>query len=144
MKYLIQTGWVQYAHSQCRTSLGTSYGSHLIEEVPLTLEELSCHNNVQRDVCRPFRPHPRVVVFGSLLQQEIANLSKNCVCVWDSLLPIDLEWPKGHHHLTGIEMKIMMSVRKWINHRTSLARRQKCVKLTPDDFTTISDRNENI
>ena len=106
------------------------YGSHLIEEVPLTLEELSCHNNVQRDVCRPFRPHPRVGVFGSSLQQEIANLSKNCVCVWDSLLPIDLEWPKGHHHLTGIEMKIMMSVRKWINHRTSLARRQKCVKLT--------------
>ena len=53
------------------------------------------------------------------------------VCVGHSLLPIDLEWPKGQHHLTEIEKKIMVSVKKWINsHRTSLARRQKYVKLT--------------
>ena len=95
------TNWMgsQYAHSQCRTSLGTSYGSHLIEEVPLTLEELSCHNNVQRDVCRPFRPHPRVGVFGSLLQQEIANLSKNCVCGTQPAA-YRLGVAKGQHHLT--------------------------------------------
>jgi hypothetical protein len=75
------TNWMgsQYAHSQYQTSLSASYGSHLIEEVPLTLEDLSRHN-VQQDLCRPFRPHPRVGVFGSLLQQDIANLSKNCVC----------------------------------------------------------------
>jgi hypothetical protein len=75
------TNWMgsQYAHSQYQTSLSASYGSLLIEEVPLTLEDLSRHN-VQQDLCRPFRPHPRVGVFGSLLQQDIANLSKNCVC----------------------------------------------------------------
>ncbi|RLN33269.1 pentatricopeptide repeat-containing protein [Panicum miliaceum] len=78
------TNWMgsQYAHSQYQTSFRASYGSHLIEEVPLTPKDLSRHN-VQQDMCRPFRPHPRVGVFGSLLQQEIANLSKNCV--WDTV-----------------------------------------------------------
>ena len=74
------TNWMgaQYAQNQYQTSLNASYESQLVEEVPLTLEDLSWHN-AQQDLCRPFRPHPRVGVFGSLLQQEIANLAKNCV-----------------------------------------------------------------
>lgn len=55
---------------------GSQYRSQLIEEVPLTLKDLSRHK-LQQDVHRPFCPHPRVGVFGSLLQKDIKNLSAN-------------------------------------------------------------------
>ncbi|KAL6627006.1 hypothetical protein ACP70R_030732 [Stipagrostis hirtigluma subsp. patula] len=67
----------QYAHDQYKASPSTSFGSHLIEQVPLTLDDLSRHQ-LQQNLCRPLRPHPRVGVLGSLLQQDIANLSQNC------------------------------------------------------------------
>ena len=53
------TKWMgaQYAQNQYQTSLNASYESQLVEEVPLTLEDLSWHN-AQQDLCRPFRPHP--------------------------------------------------------------------------------------
>jgi len=64
-------------HDQYNASPSTSYGSHIIEEVPLTLQDLS-RRQVQPNLHRPVRPHPRVGVLGSLLQQDIANWSENC------------------------------------------------------------------
>ncbi|OEL31843.1 hypothetical protein BAE44_0007137 [Dichanthelium oligosanthes] len=67
----------QYAqHSHYNASPSTSYGSHLIEKVPLTLQDLARHQ-VEKNLYRPLRPHPRVGVLGSLLQQDIANWSEN-------------------------------------------------------------------
>uniref|UniRef100_A0A0D9UYS7 Embryonic flower 1-like protein n=1 Tax=Leersia perrieri TaxID=77586 RepID=A0A0D9UYS7_9ORYZ len=67
----------QYAHNQYKGSTSTLYGSKLNGKVPLTLEDLS-RRQLQPDLHRPFRPHPRVGVLGSLLQKEIANWSENC------------------------------------------------------------------
>uniref|UniRef100_A0A0A9FJ71 Uncharacterized protein n=1 Tax=Arundo donax TaxID=35708 RepID=A0A0A9FJ71_ARUDO len=66
-----------YVHNQYKASSSTSYGSPLNEKAPLTLQDLSRHQ-VQQNLHRPFRPHPRVGVLGSLLQQDIANWSENC------------------------------------------------------------------
>jgi len=63
-------------HDQYNASPSTSYGSHIIEEVPLTLQDLS-RRQLQPNLLRPVRPHPRVGVLGSLLQQDIANWSEN-------------------------------------------------------------------
>ncbi|KAJ1265005.1 hypothetical protein BS78_08G044500 [Paspalum vaginatum] len=72
-----QTLGPQYMqHDQFNASPNTSYGGHLIEKVPLTLQDSSRHQ-VQLNVHRPLRPHPRVGVFGPLLQQDIANWSAN-------------------------------------------------------------------
>ncbi|CAO2205057.1 unnamed protein product [Urochloa humidicola] len=64
-------------HNQYNASPSTSYGSHLIEKVPLTLQDLARHQ-VEKNLHRPLRPHPRVGVLGSLLQQDIASWSENC------------------------------------------------------------------
>ncbi|CAO2175199.1 unnamed protein product [Urochloa humidicola] len=60
-------------HSQYNASPGTSYGS----QVPLTLQELARHQ-VEKNLHRPLRPHPRVGVLSSFLQQDIASWSDNC------------------------------------------------------------------
>jgi len=68
----------QYAqHNQYNASPSTSYGSHQTEKVPLRLQDLARHQ-VEKNLHRPLRPHPRVGVLGSLLQQDIANWSENC------------------------------------------------------------------
>ncbi|XP_062189168.1 uncharacterized protein LOC133892421 [Phragmites australis] len=72
-----QTLGSQYVHNQYKASPNTSYGSHLIEKAPLTLQDLSRHQ-VHQNLHRPLRPHPRVGVLGSLLQQDIANWSESC------------------------------------------------------------------
>jgi hypothetical protein len=66
----------QYMPHPYKASLSTSYGSHLIEKFPLTVEELSRHQ-VQQSLHRPLRPLPRVGVLGSLLQQDIAKWSEH-------------------------------------------------------------------
>ncbi|KAG8045750.1 hypothetical protein GUJ93_ZPchr0008g12007 [Zizania palustris] len=66
----------QYAHNQYRGSTSTSYGNNLNGKVALPLEDLS-QRQFQHNLRRPFRPHPRVGVLGSLLQKEIANWSEN-------------------------------------------------------------------
>ncbi|CAO2194320.1 unnamed protein product [Urochloa humidicola] len=60
-------------HNQYNASPSTSYGS----QVPLTLQELA-RPQVVKNLHRPLRPHPRVGVFGPLLQQDIASWSENC------------------------------------------------------------------
>jgi len=71
----------QYAqhnhHYNASPSASTSYGSHQTEKVPLRLQDLARHQ-VEKNLHRPLRPHPRVGVLGSLLQQDIANWSENC------------------------------------------------------------------
>uniref|UniRef100_K3XE32 Embryonic flower 1-like protein n=1 Tax=Setaria italica TaxID=4555 RepID=K3XE32_SETIT len=68
----------QYAqHNHYNASPSTSHGSHLTEKVPLTLQDLARHQ-VEKNLHRPLRPHPRVGVLGSLLQQDIANWSESC------------------------------------------------------------------
>ncbi|KAF8733514.1 hypothetical protein HU200_014814 [Digitaria exilis] len=66
--------YVQHNHYNASTS--TSYGSQITEKVPLTLHDLARHQ-VEKNLHRPLRPHPRVGVLGSLLQQDIANWSGN-------------------------------------------------------------------
>ncbi|KAJ1281870.1 hypothetical protein BS78_03G006700 [Paspalum vaginatum] len=69
-----QTLGSQYVqHDQFNASPSTSYGSHIIEKVPMTLQDLRWQ--VEQKLQRPLRPHPRVGVFGSLLQQDIASWS---------------------------------------------------------------------
>ncbi|KAF7057351.1 hypothetical protein CFC21_064650 [Triticum aestivum] len=58
-------------------SASTSYGSNLNGRIPLTLEDLSRHP-LQPNLHRPLRPLPRVGVFSSLLQKEIADWSESC------------------------------------------------------------------
>ncbi|CAN6209948.1 unnamed protein product [Urochloa humidicola] len=60
-------------HNQYNASPSTSYRG----QVPLTLQDLAQHQ-VERNLHRPLRPHPRVGVLGSLLQQDIASWSENC------------------------------------------------------------------
>ncbi|WVZ88593.1 hypothetical protein U9M48_035094 [Paspalum notatum var. saurae] len=50
----------------------TSYGNHHIEKAPLMLQDLSWRQ-VQQNLHRSLRPHPRFGVFGPLLQQDIAK-----------------------------------------------------------------------
>uniref|UniRef100_A0ACD5VPQ2 Uncharacterized protein n=1 Tax=Avena sativa TaxID=4498 RepID=A0ACD5VPQ2_AVESA len=78
-------------HNQYVRSASTSYGSHLNGigsasalygsnlngKVPLTLEDLT-RPQVQQNLHKPLRPHPRVGVLSSLLQKEIANLPESC------------------------------------------------------------------
>ncbi|GJN06530.1 hypothetical protein PR202_ga24265 [Eleusine coracana subsp. coracana] len=71
------SGSSQYMQNQYKASLSASYGSHLIEKFPLTLEDLSRHQ-VPQNLHRPLRPLPRVGVLGSLLQQDIAKWSEHC------------------------------------------------------------------
>ncbi|KAL6874678.1 hypothetical protein ACP4OV_013343 [Aristida adscensionis] len=72
-----QVSGSHYAHDLYTASPSTSYGSHRIERVPLTLEDLSRHQ-LQQNVRRPLRPHPRVGVLSTFVQQDIANWSENC------------------------------------------------------------------
>ncbi|WVZ72929.1 hypothetical protein U9M48_021311 [Paspalum notatum var. saurae] len=75
MELQTQTLGSQYVqHDQFNASPSTSYASHLIEKVPMTLQDLRWQ--VQQNLHRPLRPHPRVGVLGSLLQQDIANWSE--------------------------------------------------------------------
>ncbi|CAL5079873.1 unnamed protein product [Urochloa decumbens] len=60
-------------HNQYNASPSTSYGG----QVPLTLQDLARHQ-VEKNLHRPLRPHPRVGVLGSLLQQDIASWSEKC------------------------------------------------------------------
>ncbi|CAN6213826.1 unnamed protein product [Urochloa humidicola] len=60
-------------HNQYNASLSISYGG----QVPLTPQDLARHQ-VEKNLHRPLRPHPRVGVLGSLLQQDIASWSENC------------------------------------------------------------------
>ncbi|CAL4966169.1 unnamed protein product [Urochloa decumbens] len=67
-------GHSQYGqHNQYNASPSTSYGG----QVPLTLQDLARHQ-VEKNLHKPLRPRPRVGVFGSLLQQDIASWSENC------------------------------------------------------------------
>ncbi|CAL4959145.1 unnamed protein product [Urochloa decumbens] len=68
-------GHSQYGqHNQYNASPScTSYRG----QVPLTLQDLARHQ-VEKNLHRPLRPRPRVGVFGSLLQQDIARWSENC------------------------------------------------------------------
>ncbi|CAL5016694.1 unnamed protein product [Urochloa decumbens] len=59
-------------HNQYKASPSTSYGG----QIPLTLQDL--RHQVEKNLHRPLRPRPRVGVFGSLLQQDIASWSENC------------------------------------------------------------------
>jgi hypothetical protein len=68
----------QYAqHNQYNPPPSTSHGSHLTEKVQLTRQDLAQHQ-VEKNLHRPLRPHPRVGVLGSLLQQDIANWTEIC------------------------------------------------------------------
>lgn len=58
-------------------SASASYGSNLNGKVPLTLEDLT-RPQLQQNLHKPLRPHPRVGVLSSLLQKEIANLPESC------------------------------------------------------------------
>jgi hypothetical protein len=78
MEHQTQTLDSQYTqHDQYNGSLSTSYGRHITGKVPPTLQDLS-RRQVQQNLHRPLRPHPRVGVLGSLLQQDIANWYENC------------------------------------------------------------------
>jgi hypothetical protein len=113
----------EYAqHNQYNASHNTSHGSHLTRKVQLTLQDLGRHE-VEKNLHRPLRPHPRVGVFGPLLQQEIANWSEssghNLGCVFSVLNP-ELPLP-----------------------RPELVRKDMChTNRNPADFTMISDENE--
>uniref|UniRef100_A0ACD5VVD0 Uncharacterized protein n=1 Tax=Avena sativa TaxID=4498 RepID=A0ACD5VVD0_AVESA len=58
-------------------SASASYGSNLNGKVPLTLDDLT-RPQLQQNLHKPLRPHPRVGVLSSLLQKEIANLPESC------------------------------------------------------------------
>ncbi|CAL5031766.1 unnamed protein product [Urochloa decumbens] len=74
MELEIQNLGSQYGqHNQYNAPPSTSYGG----QVPLTLQDLARHQ-VEKNLHRPLRPRPRVGVFGSLLQQDIASWSENC------------------------------------------------------------------
>lgn len=78
MELQTQTLGSQYVQpDQFNASASTSYGSHLVEKDPLTLQDLSRHE-FQQNLHRPLRPHPRVGVLGSFLQKDIANWSERC------------------------------------------------------------------
>jgi hypothetical protein len=113
----------EYAqHNQYNASPSTSHGSHLTGKVQLTLQDLGRHE-VEKNLHRPLRPHPRVGVFGPLLQQEIANWSESSGhslgCVFSVLNP---EFPLPRHELVGKDMC----------HSNR----------NPADFTMISDEYE--
>ncbi|WVZ88604.1 hypothetical protein U9M48_035104 [Paspalum notatum var. saurae] len=79
MEFQKQTLGPQYVqHDQFNASPNTSYGGHLIEKDSLTLQDLSQHQ-VQQNVHRPLRPHPRFGVFGPFLQKDIAKWSEQNV-----------------------------------------------------------------
>ncbi|TVU22982.1 hypothetical protein EJB05_32707 [Eragrostis curvula] len=82
----------QYVQNQYKASPSILYGA---EKFPLTTEDFSRHQ-VQQNLHRPLRPHPRVGVLGSLLQQEIANLPEHRgthtgyrVGMYNGIAPID-------------------------------------------------------
>jgi hypothetical protein len=113
----------QYAQqNQYNASPSTSHGNHLTGKVQLTLKDLGRHE-VEKNLHRPFRPRPRVGVFGPLLQQEITNWSESSGhslgCVFSVVYP-ELQLP-----------------------RSELMRKDMChTNRNPSDFTMISDENE--